>query len=108
MTDYSLAAKLSAIYDTKIESCDGGFRIDKPDHDVYVLRMLYNWRIARGDGTSYGFDRGWCYYGTDVITLLQTVKAALDWDGEDDTEPLGWDKNAFTGEYSEKLRLVDE
>lgn len=101
MNDFPLAAKLSKIYDTQIESCDGGFKMVKPNgRDVFVLRMLYNWRVARDDLYKFGYDRGWCYYGNDVITLLRAVKAALDWDGGDDTEPVGWDKNAFTGEYS--------
>lgn len=74
------------------------------NQEVHVLRMIYNWRVARTRGP-LGYDRAWCFYGNDVFTLLQAVRAALDWDMADDTAPVGWDKNAMTGEYSREESL---
>lgn len=31
--------------------------------------------------------------------MLTAVLAAADWDGGDDTEPVGWNKNGRTGEW---------
>jgi hypothetical protein len=66
--------------------------------EVHVLRMIYNWRVAR-TSSPFTYDRAWCFYGTDVLTLIRTVQAAIAWDMSDNTAPEGWDKNAMTREY---------
>jgi hypothetical protein len=84
-----------------IREIPNGFHIKTVGgRDIHVLRMLYNWRVCRTDGTPYGYDRTWCFYGTDMVTFLRAVTAAVEWDGGDDTSPVGWDKNARTGEYA--------
>ena len=69
---------------------------------VEVACQIYNWRVCRTDGTDWGYDRGWCFYGTGFGTFVNAVLAAMVWDGADDSAPPGWDKNAFTGEYSRR------
>lgn len=102
--DHATAAKLSTITGTLIEAIDGGFRVKQtPTHYIDVMRMIYNWRVCRTPkARAYTFDRGWCYFGTDGITLLKAVGAALEWDGADATTPAHWDKNAMTGEYADE------
>ena len=97
-----VADELSILFSTKIKLVDGGFLVkETPTHEIHVLRMIYNWRIARSPKACLlTYDRAWCYFGTGIVDLLRTVQAALDWDGGDDTEPAGWDKNASTGEYA--------
>jgi hypothetical protein len=55
--------------------------------------MIFNWRVVRGDASS--FDRGWCYFGTGFGAFVAALKAAQAWDGEDATEPDGWDKRVI-------------
>jgi hypothetical protein len=47
------------------------------------------------------YDRHWCFAGTSFTTLLRAVQAAAEWDGGDDTDPFGWNKNGQTGEWRE-------
>jgi hypothetical protein len=75
---------------------DGGYRVKLSDdgrHHIDVLRMIYNWRIAATPVDSPMFiDRAWCYFGTDDESFRKAVLAALVWDGDDSTEPAGYDK----------------
>jgi hypothetical protein len=82
---------------------DGGLRVKETEtHYIDVLRMIYNWRIARTPKDSpMTYDRGWCYAGTGDAALWRAVLAAAAWDGADDTEPEGWSKNIQTGEWRE-------
>lgn len=102
--DASVAEALSALFGTPVTMVDGGLRVKETETGwVDVMRMIFNWRITRTPkAMPETFDRGWCYYGTGHGVLLRAVRAALEWDGGDDTEPPGWDKNAMTGEYREK------
>lgn len=81
----------------------GGFRIGETEtHYIDVVRKLYSWRIVRSAKSSPAtYDRGYCYFGSDGPTLIKAVIAALAWDGGDDTEPEGWNKNVFTQEWRE-------
>lgn len=101
--DSSVAAQLTELFGVPIEAADGGFKVrTTATHTVYVLRMIFNWRVVRSPNDHpLTFDRAWCFYGTGVLNLLRTLDAALSWDVGDDTAPPGWDKNARTGEYSD-------
>lgn len=83
--------------------CDGGYRVKETEtHWVDVVRMIYNWRVARTPKDApWRYDRGWCYAGTDPASFITAVLAALAWDGADSTEPAGWNKNIQTGEWRE-------
>lgn len=47
------------------------------------------------------WQRGWCYLGKDRYAWTAVLLAAAMWDGSDDTEPLGWNKNLQTREWRE-------
>lgn len=73
-------------------------------HRIIVHRMIMNWRVSRvplGHPLN-GPDRNWDYFGTGSGALLRAIAGAADWDGADDTSPVGWDRNASTGEYANK------
>jgi hypothetical protein len=74
-----------------------GFRVKETEtHWIEVLYMIWNWRIVRTPKCSPGtYDRGWCYFGTDLLTFAAAVLAASAWDGADDSEPAGYSKNAM-------------
>jgi hypothetical protein len=82
---------------------DGGWRIKTNDagtHYIDVLSMLFNYRICTTPIRSlYLTDRHWCYAGKGGDVFLRCVLAASAWDGADDTEPVGWNKNGQTGEW---------
>lgn len=78
----------------------GGFHVKPAPTSglcIDVMLMLFNWRIVRSDDQhACGYDRGWCYQGTGLNTLLRVVGEAAAWDGADDTEPEGWIKRVAT------------
>lgn len=89
--------------DLQIGLVEGGWRIKRTDwHYIDVLRMLFSFRVVT---TPINFpavyDRHWCYNGNDAATLIRAVVAAAMWDGRDDTEPTGWNKNGQTKEFVE-------
>jgi hypothetical protein len=88
--------------------CDGGFKVkETATHSVVVIRMIYNWRLATvPKSCPMSYDRGWCYAGTGPASLARAVLAAAVWDGSDDTEPEGWNKNIQTGEWREPGQAV--
>lgn len=98
----SIAEILTAAFGEPVTLIDGGLRVkDTGTAYVDVMRMIFNWRVARTPKDHpESVDRAWCYYGTGTETLLRAVAAARDWDGGDDTAPRGWDKNAKTGQYA--------
>jgi hypothetical protein len=99
-----IAGLLSAVAGTEVTPVDGGFRVkETATHQVDVLRMIFNWRIARTPkDRPWAYDRHWCYAGTSWVTLVMAVQAAAEWDGADGTEPEGWSKNGQTGEWRER------
>lgn len=80
-----------------------GLRIKETEtHRIFVIPMLYNWRIARSPKDNpMTYDRGWCYAGRGMASFVAAVLAAWAWDGADDTEPEGWNKNIQTGAWRE-------
>lgn len=84
-----------------LEPTDGGYRVkETATHYVDVTRMIYNWRVCRTPKDfPETYDRGWCYAGTGPTSFTAAVLAAMAWDGADDTEPAGWNKNVQTGEW---------
>jgi hypothetical protein len=82
---------------------DGGWRVKMNDagtHYIDVFIMLFNYRIAATPTDNpYLVDRHWCYAGRGRDALLRCVLAAMAWDGAQDTEPEGWNKNGQTGEW---------
>jgi hypothetical protein len=103
MEALEIAELLSALAGTEVTPVDGGFRVKETDTcHVDVLRMIYNWRIARTPkDRPWSYDRHWCYAGTTWETLIRAVRAAAEWDGADGTDPEGWSKNGQTGEWRE-------
>lgn len=98
----SVREMLSELYGQPFGDLDGGFLVkETPTHFISVHRRIFNWRLGRTpkDSPNY-YDRAYCYYGTDFVTLLRAVGAAVEWDGADDTEPEGFDKNDITGDYA--------
>lgn len=94
--------KSDSIFDL-LTPVDGGFRVKETDrYYLDVMQMLFNWRLCctRKD-CELVYDRSWCYVGRDQLAFLTAVFAALEWDGSDDTEPVGWNKNNQTGEWRE-------
>ncbi len=98
----SMAEALSEMYDRKIRFENGQFYVGETTmHYIIVHEMIFSWRISRSPKDDYlGDDRNWCYYGKGLMNFLLTIEAAVNWDGADDTEPEGWDKNANTGVYA--------
>jgi hypothetical protein len=96
-----IAGMLSVIAGAEVTPVDGGFRVKETGtHYVDVLRMIYNWRVARTPKTApWSYDRHWCFAGTSFLALIRAVQAVTDWDGGDDTDPAGWSKNGQTGEW---------
>lgn len=96
-----IAGVLSDITGAEVTPVDGGFRVKETGtHWVDVLRMIYNWRVARTPkDLPFTYDRHWCFAGNGWVTLLRAVSAAAEWDGGDGTEPEGWNKNGQTGEW---------
>lgn len=98
----SIAEILSAVFGEPVTLIDGGLRVkDTGTHYVDVLRVIYNWRVARTPKDHpETIDRAWCYFGAGTEVLLRAVAAARDWDDGDDSAPQGWDKDAKTGQYA--------
>lgn len=86
-----------------LEKDEIGFFVHETDtHLVHVMEMIFSYRIVRtSKGDQSGPDRAWCYYGKDLGTFAKAVLAASMWDGADDSQPRGWDKDAMTGRYAE-------
>jgi hypothetical protein len=101
MESAEIAGILSGIAGTEVTPIDGGFRVKETEtHYIDVLRMIFNWRVARSPKEcGWSYDRHWCFAGTSFVTLLRAVSAAAEWDGADDTSPAGWNKNGQTGEW---------
>lgn len=80
---------------------DGGYRVTETEtHYLDVLRQIYSWRlVTTPKDFPMVWDRGWCYYGTGLGSLAAAVLAARTWDGSDDSEPEGWNKNIQTQEW---------
>jgi len=83
----------------ELTEIEGGYRVKETDsHYIEVHRMLFNWRVVTVWKDTLCPDRGWCYHGTGLDSLVAAVAAAHFWDGSDGTEPDGWNKNVQTGE----------
>lgn len=100
-----VAAQLTALTGAPVTPLDddaAGFRIkETPTHYIDVVPMIYNWRVIRvPKACPLTVDGAWCYYGTQINSLLRAVAAAVAWDGTGN--PAGWDKNATTGEYAQR------
>jgi hypothetical protein len=80
---------------------DGGFRVKTTaTHHIEIMPMIFNYRLVTIPVDDPMFvDRGWCYVGTGPEAFSAAVLAAMAWDGSDDTEPGGWNKNVQTGEW---------
>lgn len=88
-----------------IKGISGGFHVKElPSEDgrprcVHVIRMIFNWRLCRSVGDcddAFSFyDRGWCFQGVGLPTVLETIAQAWLWDGADDTRPEGFIKEAI-------------
>jgi hypothetical protein len=103
MESAEIAEMLSALAGTDVVPVDGGFRVKETEtHYVDVLRMIFNWRVARTPkDRPWSYDRHWCFAGTSFTTLLRAVSAVAEWDAGDGTGPAGWSKNGQTSEWRE-------
>lgn len=74
-------------------------------HHINLMAMLYNWRLCRTPtARPLTYDRWWCYQGLGEATFARAALAAFAWDGSDNTEPAGWNKNGQTGEWRDSGR----
>lgn len=82
---------------------EAGILVKETDtHYIYVMRMAYNWRlhtIRKPLEPMSWSERFWCYEGLGQQTFLRAWLAANAWDGADNTEPAGWNKNGQTHEW---------
>lgn len=80
---------------------DNGLLIERKDGwDVYVARMIVNYRILLSrTGDDYNVVAGFCYSGTGDGTLVKAIAAAQVWAQGDviDSDPVGYVKVAFDG-----------
>lgn len=94
--------------DLALAPIDGGYTVKLSEdgrHRIDVLCMMWNWRLVTTPvAMPMIWDRGWCYYGhgpdghgrerTMESAFRAAVLAAYVWDGDDGTEPPGYDKRA--------------
>lgn len=76
----------------------GGYIVQQNDDFVVdVIRTLYNWRVHVALAEEYGafYLHGFCYFGTGPETLARALAAAKQWADPLNTEPDGFDKEAF-------------
>lgn len=80
-----------------------GWRVKSTDaHHLDVMGMAFNYRLVTTNrAMPQVYDRFWCYAGKTPAVLLTAVAAAFAWDGSDNTEPEGWNKNGQTQEWRE-------
>ena len=80
-----------------------GWRVKSTDtHHLDVMIMGFNYRLVTTRRAMPDvYDRYWCYAGKTPTVLLAAVTAASAWNGADDTEPVGWNKNGQTQEWRE-------
>jgi hypothetical protein len=90
---------------------DGGYRVgETATHYLDAIKMLYSWRLCETPkACPLVCDRYWCYAyaGSEPQALLAVIAAVRAWNGAQDTEPDGWNKNGQTGEWREPSSLVD-
>ncbi|ROS46197.1 hypothetical protein [Curtobacterium sp. PhB78] len=75
-----------------------GFRVRATDQYVIdVRKMLFNWRLIGSLAPAYGItdQHGFCYFGRTEEALHRAVAAGLTWEDPLNTEPEGFDKQAF-------------
>ena len=78
-----------------------GFLVkETASHCIFVKRWRGSWRLHTirkpRDPMSWS-ERFWLYEGPDSQAYMAALHAALLWDGSDDTEPHGWNRNGQTG-----------
>lgn len=67
---------------------------------VDVCPLMVNIRVVTTPvDADYSYERFWCYVGRGHQSFMAAVLAATMWDGQDGTEPLGWNKNGQTQEF---------
>lgn len=81
-------------------TAEGSFVIAKTDEFVVeVTPMIFNWRVvvATPDQYQSTWEKGYCYFGTGLETLIRATIAAEEWAKGDPftTDPEGYDKRAF-------------
>jgi hypothetical protein len=67
-----------------------------------IAPQLVNYRLVTTPvEDESGWERGWCYAGRGRAAFMAALLAAAMWDGSDDTEPLGWNRNLQTQQWRE-------
>lgn len=96
------------IYDD-VRAVDGGYRLAETDtHYIDAIQMLYNWRMCMTPKSCpLTYERGWCYPGRNIMTLLTIRAAVLLWDRQGGDEPIGWIKSVPDEEYREPVDVVE-
>ena len=79
---------------------NGGFLVaETDDFIIEVSPMIFNWRIQVVSPELYGqcWEKGYCYFGTSINTLVKALSAAEEWATGDPftTDPPGFDKQAY-------------
>ena len=99
---------MGKVFGLPMRVIEGGLLVKTVNgRDICVMRMMYNWRLVRNLPGGDEYDRAWCYYGTGADALMRAVAAAAAWDGADDSEPEGWDKDAIAGRYARPLKSAE-
>lgn len=101
-----------------ITTITGGWCVKRlPEKDgtprcIHVMEMAFNFRIVRSigecDHTFSSYDRGWCYVGKVKEVFTMAILQAVTWDGEDNTCPYRWNKNAMTKEWYDSPGYLGE
>jgi hypothetical protein len=78
-----------------------GFRVKETEkYYIDVVGLLFGWRLCcTNKELPNTCGRSWDYVGRGGGTLFAAIRAAQEWDGSDDTEPIGWNRNNLTGEW---------
>jgi hypothetical protein len=81
-------------------TADGGFLVKRTeDFVIEVSPMIYNWRVHVALPEFYGqtWEKGYCYFGLGLDTLVKALTAAETWAEGDPltTDPPDFDKRAF-------------
>lgn len=79
------------------------FRVKRAgDYYLDIAPQLVNYRLVTTPvDNEMGWERGWCYVGKDRDAWMAVLLAAALWEGSDDSEPLGWNKNLQTQAWRE-------
>ena len=73
-----------------------------PGYYLDVIPTFFSFRLVTTPAADEtGWHRGWCYHGKGWDAWMAVLLAAAMWDGGDESEPYGWNKNLQSGHWRE-------